>query len=393
MSMIWNRPRNVVRLASAARAPILVCLLAFGLTAIVVYRWGRESWIPISTKPVYTATACVVQRQVEGSVGTRIPFEYTDDARERAVEVANAQTERYVRDRRAEWTRRTEGPCRQAKANIEKARQEHAEAVARLEAFQRELAEAAANVQRKEAMRLPRPADNPQWLDLHRRFTDLQRRYDELLVERTVLHPAVVDVALRMATIKEQLDVTPQRRTSVGDELPVRIELPSEDSAPTEADQRIAEQNQRKLDELTQAVDRAAQAIDDATAAQQRAIQAQQAGPKFFIEPAQVVEIPPRIDYGWRRLMSTTFATGLLMMFGVGFVAIGRGIEPRVASVAEVEADLGVPLVGMIPADDPAADPAAASRRQSRDRRTMISVGTLLMLLCGAVAIWGVTGI
>jgi hypothetical protein len=101
---------------------------------------------------------------------------------------------------------------------------------------------------------------------------------------------------------------------------------------------------------------------------------------------------PPLVDYGWRRLISTTFAASLLMAFGVAAVGLGSSIEPAVASVEEVEADLGRPVIGVFPAENAAAD-VAAIRRQAQARRVAITLGVLLILACPVVAIWGVTGI
>ncbi|MBU4271796.1 MAG: hypothetical protein KKA28_08055, partial [Planctomycetes bacterium] len=77
---------------------------------------------------------------------------------------------------------------------------------------------------------------------------------------------------------------------------------------------------------------------------------------------------------------------------GAGSLSLGAGIEPPVATAAEVRAKTGKAIIGTIPADDPTTD-AAEIGRQRRIRRTTITLGLLLMLSCPAVAIWGVLGI
>ena len=122
MARLWKRVPQTVRPRSVRRTPVVFCLLVFGLTAIVVYGWGYESWIPTNPRPTYTATAYVVERPqsrdrwsrdadraAAGEV--RIPMAAADNDRRRAEEAANARAQRYVQDRRAEWKRRTEGPC------------------------------------------------------------------------------------------------------------------------------------------------------------------------------------------------------------------------------------------------------------------------------------------
>jgi len=406
MPSISKHSRLTVRRRLFGKSPALLCLLVFGLTAIVVYRWGRESWIPVNPKATYAATAYVVPEPHQAAAGGRVPIEYVDDSAERAAEVANAQAQRYVHDRLAEWKLRMEGPYLKARAAAEKARQEHVENTARLEAFQRQLAEAAEAARAKAAAKapekpLPPPmVDNPQWLDLERQLAELQRRCDELLLDRTPLHPMVVDLAGRMAVVQEKLTATPRHIPSGNAESPVladtspAAETPTADAAGGDQDgDRIAKENQARLGELTAAVERTRQAREEAELAEKSALQTLQAAPKYAVEPAQVIERLPQPDYGWRRLAWTTLFSGMLMALGVGAVAAGANVEPPVAGVAELKADLDVPIVGPIPADDPVADPAAISRRRSSLRRTMIGIGLALIAACPVVAICGVIGI
>jgi hypothetical protein len=405
MPSISKHSRLTVRRRLFGTSPTLLCLLVFGLTAIIVYRWGRQSWIPVNPKATYAATACVVQEPHNAAAGGRVPIEYVGDSAERAAEVAIAQAQRYVHDRLAEWKLRTQRPYLKARAAAEKARQEHVENTARLEAFRRQLAEAAEAARAKAAAKAPEKppppmVDNPQWLDLERQLAELQRRCDDLLLDRTPQHPLVVDLTGRMAIIQEKLTATPRLIPSGNTESPVpadtspAAETPTADAEGGDQDgDRIAKENQARLDELTAAVERTRQAREQAELAEKRALQTLQAGPNYAIEPAQVVEQLPQPDYGWRRLAWTTLFSGVLMALGVGAVAAGANVEPPVASVAELKADLDVPIVGPIPADDPVADPAAVSRRRSSVRRTMIGIGLALIAACPVVAIWGVIGI
>ena len=110
------------------------------------------------------------------------------------------------------------------------------------------------------------------------------------------------------------------------------------------------------------------------------------------VESAQIVRNPSPVDYGWWRLLGTALCSGVVMAFGAGSLALGVGIESPEVSIAEVQADLGEPLIGIIPADDPA--PAAAKvNRQRRVRRAAITIGLLLIAACPLVAVWGVLGI
>ena len=58
----------------------------------------------------------------------------------------------------------------------------------------------------EQSEKTPPMIDNPQWLDLDRQRAALQRRHDDLLVDRTVLHPAVQDVAVRIEELQRRVE-------------------------------------------------------------------------------------------------------------------------------------------------------------------------------------------
>ncbi len=103
-----NRMPQTVRPRSARRMPAPLCLVVFCLTAIVVYCWGEEIRIHSSGKAKHTATAYVVERATKaGQSDVRIPIAATDDDPRRAEAAANARADDYVKERRADWQRRT----------------------------------------------------------------------------------------------------------------------------------------------------------------------------------------------------------------------------------------------------------------------------------------------
>ena len=138
MFTAWMRllKRQTVRPRSSVRIPVLVCALIFAVTAVVVNRWGRERWVPVSRQTTYTATA----HAVETATGVRTPFTVTDVDPRRAKESAGVLAERYAAHRVAEWRRNAEDKCQKARDAAEKARQECRENAARLAAFERQRA-------------------------------------------------------------------------------------------------------------------------------------------------------------------------------------------------------------------------------------------------------------
>lgn len=395
MSTFWKHVPQTVRPRSVGKTSVLLCLVVFGLTATAVYRWGYDSWTPTNPKPIYTATAYVVERPHEASTGeVRIPIASTDDDPRHAEEVANAQADRYVRNRRAEWQHRTEGPCLKAREAAEQSRHALAQAEARLEAFKKQLAARTAKPQAVvQDGEKPSMIDNPEWVDLNAQLREFQRRHDALLIERTPAHPAVQETLVRIEDIKRQMASVPQK-------IPGKMHTPSEShdidggSAETvTAENWISKPDQEKLDDLIAAAQRAGEACDGAEAAEKQVLRLQQTGPQYAIEAAQVVEIAATPDYGWRRLIWTTLVAGVLMAFGVGSLSVGANIEPPVGTVGEVRKTTKATVVGTIPAHDPVPDAAKCSRRQWYVRRTLIAIGLGLIAACPVFAIWGVTGI
>ena len=412
--MEWIRPQQTVRPRANGRIPVLLCLLVAGMTAVVVYRWGHEKWLPVRAKPTYTATAYVVEHpgdvfggtaapgRVQGvtqpgaAVPHRVPFVNTDADPQRAREAADSMAESYIGDRRKEWRSRVEGQRIEARRSVEQVRREHDQSVARLEAFVQKLrsADAKQPAATTDVKSRPSMVVNPRWLELERRSEELIRHREELLVDRTNLHPAVrevsdkiVEIERRMADIPREIPDSQARYAPGGTGiLPVLERSTGETPVPPIA------ANKQKLEELTATVDETRRLCEEAEFAEQRAMQRMQSGPQYSVEHARLVENPPPVDYGWRRLMWTTLAAGLMMAFGTGSLSLGAGIEPPVATAAEVRAKTGKSIIGTIPADDPAPELAKIGR-QRRIRHTTIVLGLLLMLSCPAVAIWGVLGI
>jgi hypothetical protein len=392
MSGSWKHASPMVRPLSSRWAPALLCVLVLVLTAIVVYRWGSEYWTPTSHQPTYTATAYVAERSQTRE--SRIPVVSSADDPQRAEETANALADRYVRKRREDWSRRTDGPCLNARAAAESARRELAKNESQLAAFRRQMTEAAEAATKKPETPLPPSmVDNPEWVELDGRLQKLQRRHDGLLVDRTPLHPAVQDVAVQIDDLKQQMATIPRQVPGEKAQTPEGPELQPAENPALAASDLVSKADQEKLDELTAAVEAGRRTCVEAEAAEKQALAQQQAGPQYSIEDAQVVEVPPPPDYGWWRLLATTLVAGVLMASGVGSMTAAAGIDPPAGSIAQVQSAAGAPVVGVIPAEDPIPDPSKLSRRRSRLRKALAAIGLLLMAACPLAAFWGVLGI
>jgi hypothetical protein len=366
--------------------PVLLCVLMFAMTAMIVNRLGRERWNPVDCQPTYTATAYALDKQS----GVATPFAFTEADPRRAADTADQLAERHVGDRTAQWRQDVEQRQAKTRELAEKARQDYRESLARLEAFQRQQREAAEAQAIRQPKTEPTMIENPRWLATQERVSDLQRRRERLLQDRTPLHPAVQEITDRLTEAQKELAAIPRQ---IADKT---AKTPNADSQPTivapRIDPLVAKEERQKLDQLTAAVEESRAACEKAEKVQKQAAEQRNAEPQLVVQNAKSVRNERPVDYGWRRLLWTTFAAGLLMAFGVGSVAVGTRIEPPIASVEEVESALGKSVIGMLPADNPGLDKTSI-HRQAQARFSLILIGLLVIVACPIVAIWGVMGI
>lgn len=410
----WANPRQIVRPRSSGRVPVLLCLLLAGLCSLAVYRWGYEHWWPTRAKPTYTATAYVVE-PAEGLAdvrpsrsGTpyltstandsnvrygvpdlhdapaRVPLTNTDADPQRAREAADAMADLYVSDRDKEWRGSTDQSLSEARRWVEEARQEHQQSITRLEAFKQKRHETAVEEKTAEFPR-QQTITNPQWLKLEQESMQLIKQRDELLATRTDQHPAVIEVSDQIVEIERQMAAIPR-------DIPFSDEAAEQDASMSVAVENADRAKSQKMDALTAAVSEAEESLREAELAALDTEERLDSPPRYAVEYAGVVENPPAFDYGWRRLMWTTLAAGLMMAFGAGTFSFGAGVEPPVGSASEVKKTTGKSVVGTIPSEDTATDQAEIHRQTSL-QRTAITIGLLLILACPAVAVWGVLGI
>lgn len=379
----WSNPRQTVRPRSTGRVPVLLCLLLACLCSLAVYRWGYEHWWPVRAKPTYTATAYVVEPD---STAGRVPLVNTDADEQRAREAADAMANLYVSDRQKEWRGRTEQSLVEARRWVEETQQRHQQSIAQLEAF---ISKQRKTTIEKKTVLAEAPhrntITNPQWLKLEQQSMELIKQREGLLATRTHQHPSVIEVSDKIVEIERQMAAIPR-------DIPFSEEAAERDASMSVATQNIDTEDRRKIDELTTFVTEDEESVHEAELAMQDAEQRMEMPPQYSIEYAGIVKNQPEFDYGWRRLIWTTLAAGLMMAFGAGTFSFGAGIEPPVATSTEVRNMTGKSVVGTIPAEDAAADRAEISH-QSNVQRMMITIGVLLILVCPVLAAWGVLGI
>ncbi len=379
--------RQTVRPRAAIRVPLLTFPLVFAVTALIVAYWGRDRWIPVNEQTTYTTTV----RAVETASSAATPFTVTDSDPQRAKASADALAERFAAQRVAKWRRNKADESQRAHDLAEKARQKCRENADLLSALERQRPEKPP-VSAESVKPPPQPEmiDNPLWLDLHRQIGELEARREQLLIDRTPRHPAVREIDERLAETTEQLAATarriPDSRAS-GDRPAAAPAI-----VPPASDGPAARQYEQKLAELTAALEKSRLACQQAERAEEQAGQQLAATPQFTFAQREIVQNLPQTDYGWYRLLWTTFASGLLMAVGVCSVFLGTGIDPPVASIDEIEEYLNEPILGTLPSDGPPPNLRAIDR-ETQLRRAFIAFGTILILACPVVAVWGIAGI
>lgn len=381
MRIAWKRARFSVRPRASGKNSVLLCTLAFCLTVAVVYGLGYARWAAARPLPTYTATANLVGNESR----SRTPFSCTDADPQRAVEMANARAEHEAVERRTAWRISLEEQCKKARESMEKAQQDFNESVARLETFERQEREAAQSRADVEEQGQPM-MENPRWLEAKQELSRLEQRRDQLLVDRTPLHPAVREIADEISAVQGKLAAIPRQI----------VDQNAKNATAKPTDDYPNKESQQKRAELTAAVESSRLACENADRAAKEILQKQQAGPQLVVQYATAEQDAEQAlvpaDVGWQRLVWTSLMASVLMTFGVGAVSAGVKIEPPVATAAEVEDDLGLPVLGAIPGDGAKVD-VAAILQQYRMRRTAISLGLLMMLGCPLLAIWGIVGI
>jgi hypothetical protein len=406
----WNwKPSQRTMVSSKPTKAVffLLCLLVFGLTALVTYWKGCRNNASAGLSAIYTATVEVVQRSpvsaeagqnaAESGREVRTPFTDAYATSDQASQEAKAQADRFVAEQRERWKQQTEEACRQARQNAKDAHQAQVDAEAELTAFRKQLeasVQAAANA--KANGDASATVENPDWRETQVQLASLQQQRDQLLVDRTPLHPAVKEVAAKIAMLQSEIAKIPQRipaRQAASHESDADLKSPAVDRAGNALRMdEVASSDSKKLEELTSAVEQARAKCAEMDAAERLAIEAGQKEPVFDVAAATIVKTLPKSDFQRRRLRTTAWAAGLLMACGFGSFLWGIWILPPVVNAAQLEADLDMAILGVVPSQEP-VNIAAVCLRRSCCRYLFIVVGMVLMGVCPLVAILGIQGL
>lgn len=334
----------------------------------------------------------------------------TDSDPHRAVQVVNALARQYADDRNAKFASLAAQPCRDARDAAEAAGREFFEAQARfhrfLERHFREHGDQAGRTsiwlarqvslpsQPLEAESEPPPGtvENPDWSELARRLSELAKQRDALLVDKTLLHPDVRGVEEKIADCRQALQrmtryvpapdlagpsiETPPDSQSLPKILhpsPVQSPPPLPDPTGRRHEAAVREFHAHKV-----AVDDAAVAYERLTLEERQAWRRQYAPPGIELQLARMEDTihPPDRPAA---TMPVALIVALALAAGVGMITSGLGHDPTLDTAQQVRARLPIPIIGTIPAANPAAVEANRRRSNQPSGLTLIGCGVALV--------------
>jgi len=348
----------------------------------------------------------------ESPESTQISIAYTSERPRRAAFTVNAIARQYAADCVARWNARTRREYAEAKVAAELAQRELLLAEARLDAFvehrfkqqeSRQEAPAPDPVVEEPPVHPPptelTAVDNPEWLTLNAQLEQLRRNLEEMLVDRTELHPAVKENRLRISVFEDKLATVPrmiladpwedsgQAETTWPPETPEEeavVQVPA-DTGP-EAETAVAAEFRRLKATATQA----REAHQRLAMIEHRTWQQHRQEPRIDVELAPPFEVPPPPAPGLGLLLAA-MCGGVVAITGLASVSAGAALEPTVDSVKQAETLFSVPVVGTIP-EARSPDAGRSARRWRPLVRAAMILGGLLLIAALAAAVVGVLG-
>ena len=229
--------------------------------------------------------------------------------------------------------------------------------------------------------------DNPQWLALNKRRSELQQSRTRLLADRTPLHPEVQLLDEQMAEVEQRLAQLPQRvpaaRPRQGEEPP-----PSPPAPSPSPQSPAAEPGQPHAEAVREFLARR-EAMTQAETARDRADQRERQGWQRQFGPSAVElqwadHAQPVISSGQRGgVLLSALGAGLLVAAAAGVLSMGApGRDPAFSRVSQVEPALSIPVIGVISGSQVATN--EDKRVSGLLARTLVRLG-LLILLVGCI--------
>ena len=263
---------------------------------------------------------------------------------ETVVPTVNVVASAYSQACRAQWKLRLEQAHSAAQEKVQQTERQRVAAQTRFELLRDRRLQALASVR---PVGPPQPAtiENPRWTELGRRLADLEERRKNLLLERTPLHPSVQEIETRIADAR-RADGLDSGQDHAGIACRISPKAPCRPTRRLPAEVQAAEQAAEQLKQdlqQAQSVERAALTA----CGEELQIDLLAAEPLPPPPAPHATRRDPRQGIGDRDDLNRRPGDDLLRG------RAGTGLS----SIAELQALLPVPIVGVIPATHPRPTP------------------------------------
>jgi len=342
--------------------------------------------------------------------GKQIILELTLIQSPDASGIVHALADRFVREYRTFWAAEMREAYRAAVAQADQARQAHRGALENLQTFKDGISKQAQLIPQRQQTQIQtarqtasQTADNPAWVELTSILASLRRQEAEMLVNKTALHPDIQRIRGRIADFELQLASTPRFAAESSTELSTQEAVPTirdktsplnnaKDRQKEQGWENIAagvDQNDQTetLKQLQDAAERSEQEYLIKFHREQQMFQASHRKPIFSVSvnPLALAKTEPKSNRG---LIELVLLSGFVMAVGTSVFSSGVATEPVLATIADLELLLPVPIIGVVPGKDPTFDPATRRQWRAIRRWSMILLGALIVLGCGTGLFW-----
>ncbi len=280
---------------------------------------------------------------------------------ETRVLMVNVVALAYSQACRAQWKLQLEQAYTAAEKNARQAQRRAVEAQTRFELLRDCRLRALASL-KPVAPPQPTTIDNPRWTDICRRLADLEERRKVLLFERMPLHPSVLEIEMRITDVRREMASIPPK---IAQEPPADCRaLPAPPSAlPPTMGTWCPAPAATEVQTAQQAAAQLQQDLQQAQAAERAALTARDEELRIDLIAAEPLPPPPAAPRPKLAILGKALVTATTALVGLGMISFGASLEPALSSIAELQALLPVPIVGVIPATQPGRRCAASGRR------------------------------
>jgi hypothetical protein len=341
--------------------------------------------------------------------GIQIALELTLIQSADAPKIARALADRFVHEYRTFWATKVHGAYRTVLAQANQSEQARREAAEMLQAYKDGAAKKEQSTEEPNPLRnhdaqlvTPEIADNPAWIELDRKLASLREQEQAMLVNKTSLHPDVQDIRSRIADFEQQIVSTPRFKAEASaDSSTQQIDSPAivktlptenkkENQSANSRDETAAGVNKNSPETLKQLQDAAELAEQEYLKISHRKEQLFEAGRKepillVSVNQLAIAKTEPKSS---RRLIEFMLCSGFAMAVGISVFSSGLTTQPVLATIADLEPLLPVPIIGVIPDKDQSSNPVARRRCQTFLRWTSILSGGLIVLGCMGGVYW-----